>query len=109
MASNSSRLMTGSRGPGHGNLRGVDTAQSPQFEGSFGRMFRALPAASFKVEDLQSLALGIGSGKDKIEGMTADPEVDQINGHDRRDDKGFLVPAATHEDKVYFYDYFGFG
>ena len=100
MASNSSRLMTGSRGPGHGNLRGVDAAQSPQFEGSFGRMFRALPAASFKEEDLQSLALGIGSGKDKIEGMTADPEVDQINGQDRRDDKGFLVPAATHEDKV---------
>jgi hypothetical protein len=41
----------------HGVLRGLEgTVRSPLFEGRFGRMFRALPAASFTVDDLKKLA-----------------------------------------------------
>lgn len=51
----------------HGVLRGLDsTAESPMFEGRFGRIFRTLPAARFFPEDLDALA----------EEMTATPEAD---------------------------------
>src|SRR5262245_56120023 len=41
----------------HGVLRGLDsTAESPMFEGRFGRMFRTLPAAKFFPDDLDALA-----------------------------------------------------
>lgn len=41
----------------HGNVRGLDRIPlSPQFEGRFGRMFRALPPAHFREEDLKALA-----------------------------------------------------
>jgi hypothetical protein len=43
---------------GHGGgIRGDDTPDgSPQFEGSFGRMFRTLPKAEHKISDLDALA-----------------------------------------------------
>jgi len=41
----------------HGIVRGLENvASSPLFEGRFGRMFRALPAASFDPADLSKLA-----------------------------------------------------
>src|SRR5213593_4321222 len=41
----------------HGIVRGLEgTSSSPQFEGRFGRMFRTLPPAKFREEDLQALA-----------------------------------------------------
>jgi hypothetical protein len=94
--------MTGSREAGHGALRGVDTAQSPQFEGNFGRMFRTLPAASFDKDDLERLARGFGVDKNRKEGMTADPEVVvDAKGQPVRDPKtGFLIPKATPESQV---------
>src|SRR5712692_10458580 len=96
MASNFSRLMTGSREAGHGTLRGADAAQSPQFEGNFGRMFRTLRAASFDKNDLQTLALGFGADENRKEGMTADPEVAlDANGNKRRDKNGFLIPSLV--------------
>src|ERR1700686_5419074 len=93
MPANSSKPKVGSGGSGHGDLRGASAARSPQFEGSFGRMFRALPPASFDVDDLARLA--------DVNQMLSPPEVAQdANGKDRRDDKGFLVPSATDEDQV---------
>ncbi len=101
MASNVPMLQKGSRGLGHGNLRGVDAARSRQFEGTFGRMFRALPAASFDEEDLKNLARGTSDGNKRKEGMTADPEVVvDGNGKAVRDTNGFLVPKATLETEV---------
>ena len=45
-------------GRSHGILRGLDaTKSSPSFEGKFGRMFRSLPPAIFKPEELKALAL----------------------------------------------------
>jgi len=66
---------------GHGGgVRGADsTARSSQFEGSFGRMFRALPAAQWPPEALRKLGLA----------MTADPE---------RDPQDPSLPAAAAED-----------
>jgi hypothetical protein len=41
----------------HGMVRGLEnTGRSAQFEGRFGRMFRALPPASFSPENLHTLA-----------------------------------------------------
>jgi Animal haem peroxidase len=48
---------------GHGGgVRGDDTPDgSPQFEGSFGRMFRTLPKAEFDVLDLEALATAMSA------------------------------------------------
>ena len=77
---------------GHGSLRGADSPNSSsQFEGLFGRMFRTLPAATFKEHDLLVLA----------KAMTADPEVEQDSeGNDKRDKDGHLIPKATPETKL---------
>jgi Animal haem peroxidase len=93
------RLTTGSREGSHGQLRGVDAAQSPQFEGKFGRMFRALPPAQFGDQDLANLAAGI---KDKFDGMSSPPEVqlDPKTNKPIRDKNGFLIPTATKESDV---------
>jgi hypothetical protein len=41
----------------HGKLRGLEgTTRSPLFEGRFGRMFRALPPATFTEDDVKKLA-----------------------------------------------------
>ena len=46
----------------HGSLRGADSPrQSDTFQGRFGRMFRALPAAQFSDDDLIALA-SVGDG-----------------------------------------------
>ncbi|MFM0197562.1 heme peroxidase family protein [Paraburkholderia strydomiana] len=87
---------------GHGGgVRGADTAgRSVQFEGRFGRMFRALPAARFLPKDLQRLA-AVGH-------MMADAETKTINGKTTRiataegeldDEENFGIPAG--------YTYFG--
>ena len=45
---------------GHGILRGPESVpSSPQFEGRFGRLFRALPPARFEEQDLKKLAAAI--------------------------------------------------
>src|SRR6267154_1094508 len=93
------KLATGSLKGSHGQLRGVDAAQSPQFEGKFGRMFRALPPATFGDQDLANLAAGI---KDKLDGMSSPPEVqlDPKTNKPTHDKNGFLIPTATPESKV---------
>ncbi|HMJ20819.1 MAG TPA: heme peroxidase family protein [Terriglobales bacterium] len=77
---------------GHGSLRGADSpTTSSQFEGLFGRMFRTLPAATFREEDLRALA----------KAMTADPEVVQdANGKDKRDQEDHLIPKATPDTEL---------
>jgi hypothetical protein len=100
MAPKLTRLSIGSREGGHGNVRGIDAARSPQFEGSFGRMFRALPSASFDPDDLKNLAMGIKNDKDTLEGMTSSPEVLKKNNQPVKDARGFLIPIATNESDV---------
>jgi hypothetical protein len=95
------KLAIGSREGGHGFLRGIDAARSPQFEGNFGRMFRALPPATFDPQDLTNLAVGINDGKNKLDGMSSPPEVKvDKNNNPVRDPKGFLIPTATPESEV---------
>ncbi len=75
----------------HGVLeRGFEaTAQSQQFEGRFGRMFRALPAAEFNENDLKTLAGAmIAQAENKV---TSENEID--------DEENFGLPAG--------YTYFG--
>jgi len=56
-------------------------------------MFRALPPANFDEDDLARLA--------EVNQMLSPPEVVQdANGNNIRDDKGFLIPKATPEDQV---------
>lgn len=94
MPSNSSKLKGVSGGGGHGDLRGADAPRSRQFEGNFGRMFRALPAAIFEEDELKKLA-NPGTG------MLSPPETaTNADGTDRRDENGFLVPSATPENAV---------
>jgi Animal haem peroxidase len=94
MPSNSSKLKRVSGGGGHGDLRGADAPRSRQFEGNFGRMFRALPAAIFDEDELKNLA---NPGM----GMLSPPETaTNADGTDRRDENGFLVPSATPENAV---------
>jgi hypothetical protein len=93
MAANASGLKVGSGSAGHGELRGASAPQSPQFEGNFGRMFRALPSAKFDEGDLDNLA-AVGN-------MLSSPELAlDANGKPRRDANNFLVPSATPEDQV---------
>ena len=100
-STDSGRLSIGRPAAGHGMVRGLDAVRSPQFQGSFGRMFRALPPANFTDEDLKKLAVGFGDGAQKREGMTAPPEVViDATGTPLRDAKGFLIPMATPEDQV---------
>src|SRR5947209_20450005 len=101
MATNPARLATGIREGSHGELRGLDAAQSPLFEGNFGRMFRSLPAANFDPADLLNLAQGIKQSNNSLDGMTSPPEVkvDKSN-QSIRDGKGFLIPIATKESDV---------
>ena len=67
----------------HGSLRGADSPrQSDTFQGRFGRMFRALPAAQFSDDDLIALA-SVGDG------MEAEAETATIGGK--------IVPSATPE------------
>lgn len=77
---------------GHGSLRGADSpSSSSQFEGLFGRMFRTLPAASFKDKDLADLA----------DAMTAEPEVvEDPPGTKKKDPLGHLIPKATKESQL---------
>jgi hypothetical protein len=93
------KLATGSLKGSHGQLRGIDAAQSPQFEGKFGRMFRALPPGTFGDQDLANLAAGI---KDKLAGMSSPPEVqlDPKTNKPTHDKNGFLIPTATPESEV---------
>jgi hypothetical protein len=94
MTENTSRLKVGTVRSGHGDLRGANAPHSPQFEGSFGRMFRALPAAIFDDEELKNLA---EPGK----GMLSAPEiVKDKDGNPVRDSRGFLIPSATPEEEV---------
>jgi hypothetical protein len=94
MPSNSSKLKGVSGGGGHGDLRGADAPRSRQFEGNFGRMFRALPAAIFDADELKNLA-NPGTG------MLSPPETaTNADGTDRRNGNGFLVPSATPENEV---------
>jgi hypothetical protein len=98
MPSNPARLAIGFREGSHGQLRGVDAAQSPLFEGNFGRMFRALPSATFDPADLLNLAQGFKDDKNSLEGMTSPPEVKIDNNNQPiRDVRGFLIPIATKE------------
>jgi hypothetical protein len=101
MASKITRLAIGLREGSHGQLRGAGAPRSPQFEGRFGRMFRALPSATFDQEELSNLALGINHGS-KVQGMTALPEVkvDPKTKERLRDKNGFLIPIATPESQV---------
>jgi hypothetical protein len=94
MPSDSIKLKVGMGGAGHGDLRGADAPHSAQFEGNFGRMFRALPAAVFHEEELKKLA-AIGTG------MLSAPEiVTDKAGDPKRDNRGFFIPKATPEDQV---------
>jgi hypothetical protein len=69
-----------------GGVRGaILPRRSPQFEGRFGRLFRALPPADFSVEDLKLLAA--------VDAMTAEAENENN------------LPAAAREDpKTKFHD-----
>ena len=101
MATNPARLATGIREGSHGELRGLDAAQSPLFEGNFGRMFRSLPAANFDPADLLNLAQGIKQSNNSLDGMTSPPEVKvDKNNQPIRDGKGFFIPIATKESDV---------
>jgi hypothetical protein len=101
MPSKLTGLAVGGRAGGHGHLRGVDAARSPQFEGNFGRMFRTLPSATFELEDLKNLALGLEDHRNKLGGMTSPPEVKlDKNNQPIRDARGFLIPTATKEADV---------
>ncbi len=92
------------KGSGHGGLRGSSSPRtSSNFEGKFGRMFRALPPAEFDDEDLMVLA-GDGKLPDLPEdatppsGMNAYPEVkrDPATGKPVRIN-GKLVPDPAPE------------
>ncbi|WP_413438120.1 heme peroxidase family protein [Sulfuriferula sp. GW1] len=100
---------------GHGGLRGSTSPRtSSNFQGRFGRMFRALPPAEFNDEDLVALA---GSGKlpDLPEqetppsGMNAYPEVKRnaSTGKPVRNSDGGLVPSPAPEDKADSEENFG--
>ena len=65
--------LPGKSGSSHGGIRGSTfDRRSSQSEGRFGRIFRSLPAASWREEDLRQLA---GNGQ-KGDGMSALPEAD---------------------------------
>ena len=73
--------------PLHGGLlRGLHTnPQSPSFEGSFGRMFRTIPAAKHSEKDLKELAkLMIAKGED-----VATPEDEIDNEENQGIDAGY--------------------
>jgi len=81
--------------PGHGGgVRGSDLPRrSRQFEGTFGRMFRSLPPALFKEEDLRKLAAPGG--------MTAEPEAERDDeGKIKRNAEGFILCEATLENEI---------
>src|SRR4029078_11298526 len=62
----------------HGQLRGLSEAvpKSPQFEGRFGRMFRALPQAVFAESDLQKLAAAMVAEEEDEPTPENDPQGD---------------------------------
>ena len=65
--------LPGKSGSSHGGIRGSTfDRRSSQSEGRFGRIFRSLPAASWREEDLRQLA---GDGQ-QGDGMSALPEAD---------------------------------
>ncbi|MFL5493111.1 MAG: peroxidase family protein [Gemmatimonadales bacterium] len=81
------------RAPTHGGgIRGADTVpRSVQFEGTFGRMFRTLPAAEHSEDDLRTLARA----------MTAEPEARKNpDGSFVKDPSGFISAVATPEGQV---------
>lgn len=63
----------------HGDRpRGADFfPKSTLFEGRFGRMFRTLPSAQFKEEDLKALALAMVAAAEEDENDLTDPEENQ--------------------------------
>jgi hypothetical protein len=71
----------------HGKVvRGLMSAKrSPQFEGTFGRMFRTLPAATFGSNDHETMG-----NLDKLaKAMTANPEIARVG----KDDEESGIPA----------------
>ena len=81
----------------HGIVRGLDSvASSPQFEGRFGRMFRALPPAKFSPEALHRLAVA----------MTAEHE-DDVSPETSADDEENAGADRTHPSISAGYTYWG--
>lgn len=99
---------------GHGGLRGSTSPRtSSNFEGKFGRMFRALPPAEFDDEDLMALA-GNGKLPDLPEadtpksGMNAYPEVKRDPAtHKPVRVNGKLVPEPAPESEADSEENFG--
>jgi hypothetical protein len=88
----------GRRSSFHGTLRGGDNVtRSSNFEGRFGRMFRALPSANFRPEDLIALGKQMEAGPEETNGKrVAHPEkTAQFPDENAPDDEeNFGVPAG---------------
>ena len=70
----------------HGILRGLDgVSSSPQYEGRFGRMFRALPAAAFDEGDLKKLAEAMVAAADP---PTPEDQIDDEENTGTKTDPG---------------------
>lgn len=75
----------------HGGTRGADMPRlSSNTQGRFGRMFRGLSACECKDEDLIVLANAI----------ITQHETFLVDGKEKRDNRGFIIPGATTEDDV---------
>lgn len=93
---NSQSVVLGSKPPmtnAHGGgVRGaILPRRSPQFEGRFGRLFRALPPAEFELRDLEALAAeGNMSAEPEREGdlPAAEPEDPDSRFHDAEENAG---------------------
>ncbi len=80
-----------------GGVRGADLSRrSSQFDGRFGRLFRALPAASWGVEDLKALGNAMTSNAETLASdknlPAASPEVDGKIIQDSEENSG--IPAG---------------
>ena len=74
-----------------------DVSQNATLEPGYVRLFPALSAAKFSIEDLKRLANGDG---DKLIGMSSEPEVlKNRDGSNVRDMQGHLVISATAENE----------
>jgi hypothetical protein len=65
----------------HGFIRGLEsTGSSPQFEGRFGRMFRTLPPARFREEDLAKLAAAMVAEREVPATPETEPDEEENSG-----------------------------
>ena len=85
----------------HGDLvRGLSSAaRSPLFEGRFGRMFRALPAAQFGSSEAESSANLAKLGAAMSAGF--DPPKDGPDDGRERDSRALYLPRSVHRPRPY--------